>query len=477
MMHIETVINPILDGMNVTAIDEHAMNTLKNAYMDEIRNILSRALEIAKYCFQSDEVCFTTNVVAAALPYMAHSSGLSKEVFKYVPSETLSKKGNRNRKLHHLNRHPGKFFAEPSIFCNYLVQTTKDFTSTFKFSKNAVLIIQTHVETLIAELLTSSVELSKITKGVITEHIMKSLIGVRKQATATHPRVRKTGDFTPYIYEILKQVHPNKSISLEAIYQINAFCNHLLLCILDGVHMLNFNFTENGTLDSEMLSAAIKIMIGGELSKHAILEMNKASIRLRNHEKNSRAASAGLQLNVSVVEGAMEMKATDDVLVQLSAVLEYFTAEFLELSGNQAIDSERRIIQLYHIVRAVNIDVEFRSLLPKLGFKFIQGGISKYIDHEFPNSEIPNIIRAFHCENNKVTCDKKYLSNEDYTPKRMLEPDVKVYDDSAYNAEVALYREDVIKFNEVYENDTEEKERDDDDEYDFEDDISDDFKI
>ena len=100
-------------------------------------------------------------------------------------------------------------------------------------------------------------------------------------------------------------------------------------------------------------------------------------------KRQSRSKRAGLQFAVSRVHRQMRKVSTKQHLgkaspVYLAAVLEYLTAEVLELAGNAARDNKRARINPRHIMMAVSNDTELESLLR--GVTIPSGGILPHID-------------------------------------------------------------------------------------------------
>ena len=79
-----------------------------------------------------------------------------------------------------------------------------------------------------------------------------------------------------------------------------------------------------------------------------------------------RASKAGLQFPVAVVGQLLDAltggRASEDAAVYIAAVLEYLTAEILELSGNMARDNRTSIIVPRHIFLAIRNDEDLNRL-------------------------------------------------------------------------------------------------------------------
>ena len=78
-----------------------------------------------------------------------------------------------------------------------------------------------------------------------------------------------------YIYKVLKQVHPDTSISRKAMGMMNSFVNDSFERIAFEASRLAL-YSKRSTLSSREIQTAVKLLLPGELSKHAISEGTKA---------------------------------------------------------------------------------------------------------------------------------------------------------------------------------------------------------
>jgi len=86
---------------------------------------------------------------------------------------------------------------------------------------------------------------------------------------------RRTETFSLYIYKVLKQVHPDTGISKKAMNIMNSFINDIFERIaLESSKLVRYN--KRRTLSSREIQTAVKLLLPGELAKHAISEGTKA---------------------------------------------------------------------------------------------------------------------------------------------------------------------------------------------------------
>ena len=102
-------------------------------------------------------------------------------------------------------------------------------------------------------------------------------------------------------------------------------------------------------------------------------------------ETQSRSAKAGLQFPVGRIhrllrKGNYAQRIGAGAPVYLAAVLEYLTAEILELAGNAARDNKKSRIIPRHLQLAIRNDEELNKLLG--GVTISQGGVLPFIQSE-----------------------------------------------------------------------------------------------
>ncbi|KAH9823112.1 histone-fold-containing protein [Melampsora americana] len=74
-----------------------------------------------------------------------------------------------------------------------------------------------------------------------------------------------------YIYKVLKQVHPDTGISNKAMLILNSFVNDIFERIAGEASKLA-TYNKKSTISSREIQTAVRLILPGELSKHAISE-------------------------------------------------------------------------------------------------------------------------------------------------------------------------------------------------------------
>ncbi|GMI97208.1 hypothetical protein HRI_003390100 [Hibiscus trionum] len=109
-------------------------------------------------------------------------------------------------------------------------------------------------------------------------------IGKRKK------RGKKRGEFDgnegyrTYVFRVLKQVHPGMAISSKAMSVINSYMNDMFEKITSEATKLS-KYTERKTLSSREIQGAVRLVLPGELGKHAVAEGSKAVTNYASYDK------------------------------------------------------------------------------------------------------------------------------------------------------------------------------------------------
>jgi histone H2B len=81
--------------------------------------------------------------------------------------------------------------------------------------------------------------------------------------------------FSIYIYKVLKQVHNDTGVSKKSMAIMNSFINDIFERIaLEASKLVRYN--KKHTLSAREVQSAVKLLLPGELAKHAIIEGAKA---------------------------------------------------------------------------------------------------------------------------------------------------------------------------------------------------------
>ena len=111
--------------------------------------------------------------------------------------------------------------------------------------------------------------------------IMAKTPGVGKKAAKTPKKAgakshkKRIESYSSYIYKVLKQVHPETGISKRGMSIMNSFINDIFERLALEASKLA-RYTKKATLSSREIQTAVRLLLPGELAKHAVSEGTKA---------------------------------------------------------------------------------------------------------------------------------------------------------------------------------------------------------
>ncbi|KAL6504130.1 Histone H2B [Orobanche gracilis] len=89
-------------------------------------------------------------------------------------------------------------------------------------------------------------------------------------------RVKKSVEtYKIYIFKVLKQVHPDIGISSKAMGIMNSFINDIFEKMAQEASRLA-RYNKKPTITSREIQTAVRLVLPGELAKHAVSEGTKA---------------------------------------------------------------------------------------------------------------------------------------------------------------------------------------------------------
>lgn len=86
---------------------------------------------------------------------------------------------------------------------------------------------------------------------------------------------RRRESYSIYIYKVLKQVHPDTGVSSKAMSIMNSFVNDIFERIAAEASRLA-HYNRRSTITSREIQTAVRLLLPGELAKHAVSEGTKA---------------------------------------------------------------------------------------------------------------------------------------------------------------------------------------------------------
>jgi len=86
---------------------------------------------------------------------------------------------------------------------------------------------------------------------------------------------KRKESYAIYIYKVLKQVHPDTGVSSKAMSIINSVVNDIFERFATEASRLA-HYNKRTTITSREIQTAVRLLLPGELAKHAVSEGTKA---------------------------------------------------------------------------------------------------------------------------------------------------------------------------------------------------------
>ncbi len=123
-------------------------------------------------------------------------------------------------------------------------------------------------------------------RGKSTGKVKSKLEGVKKKVsspTSSSPinksekkRSKKRKEsYGIYIFKVLRQVHPDTGISTKAMSIMNSFVNDIFERLAAEASRLA-HYNKRSTITSREIQTSVRLLLPGELAKHAVSEGTKA---------------------------------------------------------------------------------------------------------------------------------------------------------------------------------------------------------
>ncbi|MGH0129194.1 UNVERIFIED_CONTAM: hypothetical protein FKN15_037634 [Acipenser sinensis] len=148
--------------------------------------------------------------------------------------------------------------------------------------------------------------------------------GSKKAVAKTQPKGgkkrRKTRkeSYAIYVYKVLKQVHPDTGISSKAMGIMNSFVNDIFERIAGESSRLA-HYNKRSTITSREIQTAVRLLLPGELAKHAVSEGTKAVTKYTSSNSPCTPSTPAL---VSALSQFQLIEEEQDDVVSLAVSME-----------------------------------------------------------------------------------------------------------------------------------------------------------
>ena len=99
--------------------------------------------------------------------------------------------------------------------------------------------------------------------------------GGKRKSKVVKRRRRRRESYGRFIYRVLKQVHPDVGISSRGMSIMNSFVNDIFERLAGEASSLAHH-NRRKTISSREIQSSVRLLLPGELAKHAVSEGTKA---------------------------------------------------------------------------------------------------------------------------------------------------------------------------------------------------------
>ena len=121
----------------------------------------------------------------------------------------------------------------------------------------------------------TSKAVKKADKAAVKD-VAKDKVDIKKKR-----KLKRKESYATFIFKVLKQVHPDTGITSKSMGIMNSFCNDLFERIAAEASRLA-KYNKRHTITSREIQTAVRLLLPGELAKHAVSEGTKAVTKYTN---------------------------------------------------------------------------------------------------------------------------------------------------------------------------------------------------
>jgi len=110
----------------------------------------------------------------------------------------------------------------------------------------------------------------------------RKALSKKKSGTKGGKKKPTYGSYNTYIHKMLKAVHPGMRISKKAMNIMDSMTHDLFERLGSEAGRLT-RYGKKSTMNLKEIQAAVRLIIPGELSKHAVSEGTKALTKFNSH--------------------------------------------------------------------------------------------------------------------------------------------------------------------------------------------------
>jgi len=340
----------------------------------EINNILDNWMrDIITYTKHNHKRTIGIKEVTAGIPHKYYSKLLTGKKCK-----KSNKKSPAEQIAHYQNIEDCLSIGKRQ-FERIVRKIVRDYDDNLRFSAEAMMMLQHCLEKYVVYRLSNGKTKANLSKRVtVNPNDIHLPVYNDNCGTGSLSVEAPEFNFDIYIKRVLDYLSSvsgkKKRMSKNALYQLNQFINLLGKAIVEKAFFLNSNQLHTRvkkTISPKEIQSAIRIILPNELCHHAISEGTKAITNFgtaspREKQRQTMQEKAGLKFSVARTSKFFDKYDTrvgQNTPVYLAAVLEYITAELLELCQNVVSTRELKLVidnddELKKLCNALCFDIE-----------------------------------------------------------------------------------------------------------------------
>ena len=176
----------------------------------------------------------------------------------------------------------------------------------------------------------------------------------------------------PYIYIVCRQLYPEMSLPDNSFKLLSKVIVRIMLEILFLSKTIAKKILVNPSITRNIIKCSLVNILDQSLLEHALFEIEKANDNYTRYIDDllPRTKKAKITFDVKVISEIYQrffnFKISVEAEISLSIILEYLTAEIIELSGRYVLSNK---IEKENIISEFLDNPELNSLIDRLNFK------------------------------------------------------------------------------------------------------------
>eukprot|EP01111_Echinosteliopsis_oligospora_P008891 TRINITY_DN250_c0_g1_i1.p1 TRINITY_DN250_c0_g1~~TRINITY_DN250_c0_g1_i1.p1 ORF type:complete len:152 (+),score=28.89 TRINITY_DN250_c0_g1_i1:36-458(+) len=129
---------------------------------------------------------------------------------------------------------------------------------------------------------------SKKAEGETKDKVTKTKT-TKPEGTKGKRKKSNYSSYSSYIYKVLRQVHPDTGVSRKAMTVMDSFVHDIFERLASEAGRLA-RYNKRHTISSREIQTAVRLILPGELAKHAVSEGTKAVTKYNNSTESQSAS-------------------------------------------------------------------------------------------------------------------------------------------------------------------------------------------